>query len=179
MATTQTMDATIFASSHPDIVKRTCVSGIILSSIMLLLGVLAFVSILEIDNESSALSMATMVLGTALCLTGIFRLFWKSKEVVYAPTGSVAKERTVFFDLKHKDALKDIITSGSFAGSSDIRGEASGNLRMDVIFSKDKKFAAVQLFQFVPYTYQPITSVRYFTNESAAAVYAFLMNGKS
>jgi hypothetical protein len=45
---------------------------------------------------------------------------------------------------------------------------------MDVILSEDKKFAAVQLFQFVPYTYQPITSVHYFTNEDASAVVAFL-----
>ena len=41
---------------------------------------------------------------------------------------------------------------------------------MDVILSADKKFAAVQLFQFVPYTYQPITSVQYFTNEKASAI---------
>ena len=41
-----------------------------------------------------------MVLGTAFFLLGIFRLFWKSKEVVYIPTGSVTKERSVFFDLK-------------------------------------------------------------------------------
>lgn len=178
MATSQTMDATIFASSHPDIVKRTCISGIIFSFLMLLLGVLAFVFTFELHTHSSALSMGVMVLGTALCLIGIFRLFWKSKEVVYAPTGSVARERTVFFDLKHKDTLKDIITSGSFSAPVAIPSESSGNLRLDVIFSEDKKFAAVQLFQFVPYTYQPITVVRYFTNESAAAVYAFLMNSK-
>ena len=40
--------------------------------------------------------------------------------------------------------------------------------------SEDKKFAAVQLFQFVPYTYQPVTAVHYFTNDAAAAVAAFL-----
>ena len=49
---------------------------------------------------------------------------------------------------------------------------------MDVILSADKKFAAVQLFQFVPYTYQPITSVQYFTNEQASAVIAFLSKSK-
>ena len=36
MATTQTIDATIFASSHPDIAKRTSVSGVLISSVMLL-----------------------------------------------------------------------------------------------------------------------------------------------
>ena len=41
--TTQAIDATIFASSHPDIAKRTSVSGLIFSCIMLLAGVIAFV----------------------------------------------------------------------------------------------------------------------------------------
>jgi len=49
---------------------------------------------------------------------------------------------------------------------------------MDVMLSADKKFAAVQLFQFVPYTYQPITPVQYFTNEEASAVVVFLSKSK-
>ena len=39
MATTQAIDATIFASSHPDIAKRTSVSGVLISSVMLVVGV--------------------------------------------------------------------------------------------------------------------------------------------
>ena len=174
MATTQTIDATIFASSHPDIAKRTSISGVLFSSFMLLVGILAFASTFELEDRSSTVSMALMVFGTGLFLVGIFSLFWKSKEVVYLPTGSIAKERSVFFDLKHMDKLVDIVNSGSFSANSDIKSETSGNIRMDVILSEDKKFAAVQLFQFVPYTYQPITSVHYFTNEDASAVVAFL-----
>ena len=98
---TQTIDATLFASSHPDIVKRTSVSGLIFSVAMLLVGVFIFASIFEMSDKSSTLSMALMVLGTAFVLLGVFRLFWKSKEVVYLPTGSVTKERSVFFDLKY------------------------------------------------------------------------------
>jgi NADH:ubiquinone oxidoreductase subunit K len=97
--TTQAIDATIFASSHPDIAKRTSVSGLIFSCIMLLAGVIAFVSTFEMEDRSSTISMGLMVLGTALFLIGVFRLFWKSKEIVYLPTGSVAKEQSIFFDL--------------------------------------------------------------------------------
>ena len=165
MATTQTIDATIFASTHPDIAKRISVSGVLISSVMLLIGILAFASTFELDDKSSTTSMALMV-------------FWKSKEVVYLPTKSVAKEHSVFFDLKHMDALKNLVNSGSFSADSKIKSEASGNIRMDVILSADKKFAAVQLFQFVPYTYQPITSVQYFTNEKASAIVAFLSKSK-
>ena len=175
MATTQTIDATIFASTHPDIAKRISVSGVLISSVMLLIGILAFASTFELDDKSSTTSMALMVLGTGLFLIG---LFWKSKEVVYLPTKSVAKEHSVFFDLKHMDALKNLVNSGSFSADSKIKSEASGNIRMDVILSADKKFAAVQLFQFVPYTYQPITSVQYFTNEKASAIVAFLSKSK-
>ena len=78
---TQTIDATLFASSHPDIVKRTSVSGLIFSVAMLLVGVFIFASIFEMSDKSSTLSMALMVLGTAFVLLGVFRLFWKSKEV--------------------------------------------------------------------------------------------------
>ena len=44
MATTQAIDATIFASSHPDIVKRTSISGLLISCVMLLIGILSFAS---------------------------------------------------------------------------------------------------------------------------------------
>ena len=176
--TTQAIDATIFASSHPDIAKRTSVSGLIFSCIMLLAGVIAFVSTFEMEDRSSTISMGLMVLGTALFLIGVFRLFWKSKEIVYLPTGSVAKEQSIFFDLKHLDELTDMVKSGDFSMQSTAKGGTSGNLRLDVMLSEDRKFAAVQLFQFVPYTYNPVTSVRYFTNGEAASIVAFLTKTK-
>ena len=165
---TQAIDATIFASTHPDIAKRTSVSGLIFSVAMLLLGILIFASTFEVTDRSSTLSMLLMVLGTAFFLLGIFRLFWKSKEVVYIPTGSITKERSVFFDLKHMGKLKEMIE----------KSEGSGNVRLDVILSQDNKFAAVQLFQFVPYTYTPVTSVHYYTGNDAATISAFLAKCK-
>ena len=172
---TQTIDATLFASSHPDIVKRTSVSGLIFSVAMLLVGVFIFASIFEMSDKSSTLSMALMVLGTAFVLLGVFRLFWKSKEVVYLPTGSVTKERSVFFDLKYLGKLTDMIENGE----TEIKSSGSGNVRMDVMISQDNKFAAVQLYQFVPYTYTPVTSVRYYTGSDAVAVSTFLEKCKT
>ena len=174
---TQAIDATIFASTHPDIAKRTSVSGLIFSVALLLLGVLVFASTFEITDRSSTLSMLLMVLGTAFFLLGIFRLFWKSKEVVYIPTGSVTKERSVFFDLKHMGKLKEMIEKGQLSTEDGVKSEGSGNVRLDVILSQDK-LAAVQLFQFVPYTYTPVTSVHYYTGNDAATISAFLAKCK-
>ena len=70
MATTQAIDATIFASSHPDIAKRTSFSGVLISSVMLVVGVIAFASTFGLEDKSSTVSMALMVLGTGLFLMG-------------------------------------------------------------------------------------------------------------
>lgn len=176
---TQTIDATLFASTHPDIVKRTSVSGLIFSVIMLLVGALVFVSIFEMNDRSSAISMGLLVAGVALVLFGIFRLFWRSKEIVYLPTGSVTKESSIFFDLKYLNRLTDMIEHKQLSNETDIKSDASGNVRMDVMISQDNKFAAVQLFQFVPYTYNPVTSICYFTGNEAAAISALLLKCKT
>lgn len=171
---TQTMDTTIFVSSHPDITKRTSTSGLILTCVMLLFGILAFVSTFQLADRLSTLSMALIVLGAGLFLFGVFRLFWKSKEVVYLPTGSIAKEHTIFFDLKDLNLLAEVVKKGSFSAASEVKGDSSGNIRMDVILTEDANFAAVQLFQFVPYTYNPVTAVCYYTNNEASELAAFL-----
>lgn len=145
---------------------------------MLLLGILSFVSTLELEDQSSTISMALMVLGTGLFLWGIFRIFWRSKLVIYAPTGSIVKEGSLFFNLKYLDGLKEAINTGNFSPNSEMRSESSGNLRMDIIISEDHKFVAVQLFQFIPYTYQAVTPVRYFTDGEASAIAAFLAKSK-
>ena len=176
---TQTIDATLFASEHPDIVKRTSVSGLILSVAMLLIGVFIFASIFEMHDKSSTVSMALMVLGTALVLLGVFRMFWKSKEMVYLPTGSVAKERSLFFDLKHMNRLTEMIEHGKLDCEASVKSDASGNVRMDVMLSQDNRFAAIQLFQFVPYTYTPITAVHYFKENEAATVSTFMTKCKN
>lgn len=38
---------------------------------------------------------------------------------------------------------------------------------MDYLISHDKRFAAVQLFRFIPYTYEPASSVYYLTGQDA------------
>lgn len=170
----ESMDATASASKNPDIMKRTDVSGLILSLLLICLGVGAFLPIKGFADHSSVLAIALMVAGSILIMLGLFRLFWKTTKTVYVPTGSATRERSVFFDLKHIDDLKQCVSTGVFPLDSSMKSEDNGNIRMDVIMSQDKKFAAVQLFQFVPYAYNPVTPVYYFTNGEAAGLASFL-----
>lgn len=176
--TTQVMDATLFAPTHPDIEKRTSTSRLIFSAALLLAGILSFALVFEMHDSSSALSMLLMVLGAGLLLWGTFRLFWKSRELVYLPTGSVAKEFSLYFDLKNLEKLTEMLKSGSMVEETMLKSESSGNVRMDVVLSQDNKFAAVQLFQFVPYAYTAVTPIHYFTGSDAAMMTRFLAKCK-
>lgn len=166
--------STIFSSLHSDITKRVSVSGIVISSLMLLAGILLFVLTFELHVHSSTISMALMVVGTGLFLWGVFRLFWKSRQLVYLPTGSVVKERSMFFDVKDLESLTQMVNATDFSAGMDVQRCVSGNVRMDLLLSADHQFIAVQLFQFVPYNYQPVTQVRYFTGNDAAVFATFV-----
>ena len=170
----QSIDATFFASSHPNIAKRLSASVLLFSGIIFLAGLLILLSTFNMGESSSVLNLCLRVLASLLIMLSIFRIFSKPKEVFYVPTGSVVTEQSLFFDLKHLDELKECVSSGSFPPRGGLKGEENGNIRMDIIISHDKKFAAVQLFQFVPYAYNPISAVQYYTNDEASSLASFM-----
>ena len=84
-------------------------------------------------------------------------------------TGSVVKEGTCFFDVCDLQALTDALEKKGFETRNDVKVKTNGNVRMDYMISQDKKFVAAQLFRFIPYTYEPASSVFYFTGDDASA----------
>lgn len=171
---TQSTAATIFATSHPNVKKRLSTHAVVIATILFIAGV-ALLAISYLDGRGySPLNIVLMAAGGILILFAMKRAFSNSKEVVYTPTGSRTEERSLFFDLKYQNDLKNCILTGDFPAATDLRSEMSGNIRMDVILSRDKTFAAVQLLQFVPYAYQPVTQVQYFTQEEAVALCSFV-----
>lgn len=169
MDNTTSVDATLFSTSHPDVVKRTSVTSVIISIVICLLGVGAFLTSLQMTDASSTLAMLCMAGGTILLLLALFRLFWRSKEWVYIPTGSVTKEGSCFFDVCDLQALNALLDKKAFEKKNEVQVKSSGNVRMDYLVSQDKKFAAVQLYRFIPYTYEVASSVFYYTGKDASS----------
>lgn len=162
-------DATLFSRVHPDIAKRASVSSIVISAVLALGGIIAFATSLQMGEATSTMSMVLMTTGTILLLVALFRLFWRSKEWVYIPTGSVTKEGTCFFDECDLRALTNQFDTKALGKDGDMQPKSNGNIRMDYLISQDRRFAAVQLFRFIPYTYEAASSVYYLTEQDAQA----------
>ncbi len=178
MNQTNTSGETLFSAVHPDIVKQTNVSSLILSACLCVVGISIFAVSYGMDDSSSTLSMLCMTIGTILILLGIFRLFWRSKEWVYLPTKSTIKEGSSFFDEGNLSTIADALRKKDFTSGRNAPMKPGGSVRLDYFLSRDRKFAAVQLFRFIPYTYEPASSIYYYTDNDAAAFVHCLDKGR-
>lgn len=171
---TQAIHTTVLSSSHPNIIKRISASGVTISAILFMVGMLVFMSTFAIADHTSALSVGLGVLGIAFMAWGGMHFFAKNKEEVYTPTGSVVDKQSFYFNLRHLDELKRFVQTGDLNCVSEIEAQQGGNIRMDLLGTRDQQFIALQLLQFIPYMYSPITSVFYFTGDEAATISAFI-----
>ena len=69
---------------------------------------------------------------------------------MYAPTGSVAKEGTCFFDVCDLQALTDALEKKGFETRNDVKVKTNGNVRMDYMISQDKKIRCGPAVPFHP-----------------------------
>ena len=149
------------SSSNQDIRQRFNVKKTIIGVIVLLID-----------------SILYLIGNILLCLLGIYQLKFRSREMRYLLTKSVVKEKNYSFNLKYLEPLKEMIESGNFSNNINIEKGTGGNLRLDVLMSADKKFAAVRLLQFIPYSYIPVMDMQYLRNDKIAALENFLEHSK-
>ena len=71
-----------------------------------------------------------------------------------------------------------MIESGNFYNNINIEKGTGGNLRLDVLMSADKKFAAVTFLHYIPYSYIPVMDMQYLRNDKIAALENFLEHSK-
>ena len=69
MSNTVSTEATLFSTTHPDVVKRTSISSVIISAILCVIGAGAFATSLKMGDSSSTMSMVFMAGGT-ICSVG-------------------------------------------------------------------------------------------------------------
>lgn len=157
----------LFTDSHDFVARRTDKFSILLSVILIIIGVLSFYFSIQEESDSSSLSMLILTAGAALVLVGVFRLFWKSQGWLYTPSNSRIVVKSDFYEAADFRELKSVLENGNFSNSGSVKSGNTGGIRMDYMYSKDRKFAAVQLFQFSSYIYQPVTDVYYFKDGKA------------
>ena len=174
MKETTCVEDTVFSASHPHLYKHISVFKMLLSSIMGMVGASAILLSSKLKATNDTLSMVLLTAGVILMLVAIYRAFWLSYETVYRSTGSVIRQGSLHMDSTELQHLQQMIKKNDFTTSSRLVFKEGGNGRLDYLVSKDGKFVAVQLFQFVPYTYEAVSEKCYYTDDAAVAIARFI-----
>ena len=170
MKQTTPVEETLFSSTHVHLDKHISVKQILVSSLIALAGIVAIVLMSVLDASDSTLSMVLLTIGVIMLLYSFYRFFTQSHEVIYKPTGSEVRRGTLYMDSAELQHLQQMIKKNDFTSSSRLVFKEGGNGRLDYLVSKDNRFVALQLFQFVPYTYESISDKLYYTDDDAITV---------
>lgn len=172
------IETTLLSSSLPYISRHVNIPSIIISLVLMGIGIASILFALDVEMTSPTFSMLLLSAGTVCLIFALYRLFWKSKGKVYTPTGSSVVEGSCYWDSCELQHLTAMLEQSDFKLDKHLSAKLSGNVRLDYILSKDRKFAAVQLFQFVPYVYEPVTNVFYYTEEIASNFAKYIVKNK-
>ena len=171
MKQTTQVEETLLSSVHAQLHKQISMKQIGLSSCIALAGIVAIVlmSVMD-DTTDSTLNMVLLTIGIILLLYSLYRFLTRSQELIYKPTGSEVRSGSLYMDSTELQHLQQMVKKNDFASSSRLVFKEGGNGRIDYLASKDNRFVGIQLFQFVPYTYESVSDKLYYTDDDAAAV---------
>ena len=165
----QTPDAVMYLPLYRNIVIKQANHKLVFSWAYGLFSLLLLLYLLL--NEKSLFEF--LILLFVLCVSTAFalvmyRLYVKSKQMIYAPADRVVNEAVAYFELRDFERLHEHLKTMDFSTLQDVKVEQSGNIRLDIFVSIDKRFVAAQLFQFIPYRYKAVTPIYHYHGEIAA-----------
>ena len=150
----------IFSTNTHLISKKRCAKGVYSALLIFIAGIALFIAaILLIADKTSAAYMGLIVCGLCLAAVGLLKLFFGSKRLFYLPTGSPITKKTLFYKQSDLRPLIQAIESNDFKALSKLEQVEGQGVRIDMMTSKDNKFATCQVFEYIPYTYSPASPV--------------------
>lgn len=158
-----------------DVKLKLNMMSIIKAIVMIVAGIALFAMTISLKIDSREISMGLIVLGGAIILIGLFILLSRPKKLVYLPTNSRLVEHFLFFERGDLKQLKAIVEDESIIGKDEtLKSKDDGNVRLDILISKDNKFASMQICEYEGFNYEPTSRAAYFCDEGAQAVADFV-----
>ncbi len=149
---------------HKDIIKKNSPTSLIISLSLIVVGILMTL-ILNFK--------VTDIIGVFMMFGGIFSLFFIKKVYIYAPTGSVVTQNTLYYNPSERTKLKEILDSARFDLVNTLKISENG-IRLDLLLSKNNDFAAAQILEYVPHKYVESSRLyEYFGEDAKKAIESF------
>lgn len=97
---------------------------------------------------------------------------------LFKPTGSHLQKTTVYFDNKESQPLQYCIEERRFEDLKHMKRQVNTGIKLEAMVASDRKFAAVQISEYVPYTYEAVSPVVCYYDSDAESFLKNLQFGR-
>ncbi|MCU6768300.1 hypothetical protein OCV73_04980 [Barnesiella propionica] len=152
---TQERVAQVFPANKDISVKKSLsVKGLV----SVIIAVAAFALSSVVTDPQSSLKLALLVAGVAMIVYGVIKLALGKKTVIYKATGDVLSQTDILFDSQEVVRLKRMVEDRQFDNIATLKlitGNKAG-VKLSMGVTADRKFACIQVFEFIPFSYEPV-----------------------
>lgn len=158
--------------THPDIDiikpnKTVPMIILIIGVAALLCGIVGFIS-------SKAVNIALIISGIAVIILGIVQFINVSKEhFIHKSSEKKIKKYRIFLNQEGMQKIDRFIKEKENHSLESIQKEMNANKLLVVMSTDDASFMLAQLFEYIPYVYEPTSSVYHLSENKAKKLLDF------
>ncbi len=161
----KTLEEDIENVTNKEVVKQTRLSGIAVITLLIAIGCALGGMAFEDPNSSMPTFLYTMAV--FLFLGGVVKLFVDRSYYLFRPTKSKLKAVTLYFDVHESDAILNCMEMKRFEDLKNLKREKDTGIKVAAMLANDQKFAAIQVSEYIPYTYEAVTPVMCYYGDDA------------
>lgn len=133
--------------------------AIIFGAITSIVGVAIFTVSRMISVDYPILYMLLATVGILVIITGVIRMVAAKRQYRIKSNGQPVELVSFYYDAAEFNQIKQRFEKADFKGISAMRHGDNGGVRLDFCTSRDTTFVAMQLYHYVPYTFEPASDV--------------------
>ncbi|MDE6877889.1 MAG: hypothetical protein K2P54_01995 [Odoribacter sp.] len=162
--------------TNREVVRQNRISmvsiGFILLSVFLALW--AF----SITDPNSSFSTFLLTTAVFMLFGGIVKFCMGRRCYFFKPTGSPIKHMTLYFDNKESQHLKDCMEQKRFEILKGLKRQINTGVKVDAMIAADSRFVALQVSEYVPYTYEAVSPVMCYYENDALLLSDYFKNSR-
>lgn len=161
----KTIHEEIECAAHQDVARQMNISWVAVAVIVA--GVLCGVWGMTFEDPNSSMPTFLFTAAVLFGLGGMIKLLVSRNGYVYMPTKSRLNPVTVYYDVHASDELQNALQMNRPEVLGQLKRVKDNGVKVHALVSADDRFAAVQVLEYVPYTFEAVTPVMYFKGDAA------------
>lgn len=157
--------------TNKEVIKQGTISFVAVG--LIAVAVIMAIAGMQSEDPNASWPSFLFTISALLFLGGIVKLFVSRSCWIFKPTKSKLKEMTLYFDVHECDALQACIEMKRFEDLKHMKRQKDSGVRVEAMVSGDQKFAAVQIYEYIPYSYEAVTPVVCYYGDEAKSFVSF------